>query len=158
MTTSAQCIQEVGLMRRGYIYYHATPTKNVSRILSVGLKKAKDTGVYTWSLEAREGMHPESGRIYVALQPRGAMAVAKEAGSITDDWTILRIKSSSRAKHDPDFWLDGYGYLTKNIPPKNISVLGRFKLGTEETMALFRKYPSREQYQGATIPYEREIQ
>jgi len=104
--------------------YHLTPTRNVDKILEIGL---------TPRSQAKINAHPE--RIYFALTIPGLENLIPKFVELTKqtDWTILAIdcKSFQAPGHhvytDPEF--EGLGAFTMaNIPPYCITVVKSFKI------------------------------
>ena len=111
--------------------YHATPSKNVKRILHHGL---------TPRSQSKLAKHPE--RIYLAVNYEDAKDFSEMSNEVKPegDFTILKIDRSVLNKirlfHDPAF--KGAFYTLSNIPPQYISEAQQKQTMRDKVRTMFR--------------------
>lgn len=119
------------------MYYHVTPTRNVSSILKEGIRPSQSgldgPGVYVWKGPLEEAVRNAD----ISLSDNHYDLSAEEYNDFCKSLTLLEVTLGSREMPIAVQWED-YCVLTESIPPECVKEVGNFYDLAENVASKFK--------------------
>lgn len=124
----ARRVEDIGGINIPEVYYHATPSGNVTSVLTLGLVPRGKSRFRGKEYTSR-GKRRLVGRLFLSSSPEGAVAMARSMGTKRGrggEWTLLSVclPKGLEAREDVGLPLGESFYITEAIPPSSIRVVG----------------------------------